>query len=78
MEEPDPTAGALGDGWSDKDAARRAVEAARCARLAAQISSWRRKERAWRNIIGGREAEIVGMQLVNLSFSPLRRLMTRS
>ena len=27
--------------------------------------------------MGGRDAEIVGMQLANLSFRPLRRLMTR-
>ena len=63
MEEPDPTAGAVGDEVADRDAARRAVEAAYCARLAAQISSRRRKERAWRNIIG--EGDAVGELVVH-------------
>ena len=59
---PEPAAGAVEEEGADRDAARRAVEMARCARLAAQTSSWRRKERARRNVIGGFEAEIVGIE----------------
>lgn len=46
VEEPEPVAGAVEDDLADRDAARSAVDVARCVRSAAQISSWRRKERA--------------------------------
>ena len=74
----DPTAGALEEAPADREAASRAVVAAFCARLAIQTSSWRRKDRAWRNVMGGHAAEMVETQWANLLFSPRRRLTTRS
>lgn len=74
----DPAAGALLEEPVDRDAARRAVDVAFRARLAAQTSSCRRNDRAWLKVMGGLDAKMVGMQLAIFSLSPLTRLMTSS